>query len=122
MDGYEYISELRISMCHMTLSAQGRSSINKDEIFCPIYQINQGLMHIFGHHSSWKLDVINYMKQMKSNGNHINLGVNYSCRKLRYIPIDQPGVSFDGEYFPNSIFEVEMIPNQIWLMGFPFEK
>lgn len=79
-------------------------------------------MHNLSCTSSSKLDVINYLKQMKSNGNHVNLGLNFSCKKLRYIPIDQPGVSLDGEYFPNSIFEVEMIPNQIWLMGFPFEN
>lgn len=90
---------------------------------CPAYQTNSGLIHSFGLVSESKLNFIWYMKSMSANGSHLNSphGVHFQSWKLRYIPIEQIGFGLDGEVHHNSLLEIEMIPDQIQVMGFPFD-
>lgn len=93
-------------------------------MFHPAARLNDGQIVLEVNNLTKKKELIQVFKEISKNGNHVNLPTTrniYGVTKAKFVPTSNCGLTMEGELFDNSIYEIELIPQHLHVMGFAYE-
>lgn len=82
--------------------------------------VNDGKIHISVNHTNNRFSHLNYILKQMEGGSHVDLShvVTDSFSKCKFIPQSNVRQCVDGEFYPPSLLEMELVPEFQNVMGY----
>lgn len=87
-------------------------------------RIGEGKIHFIAGNPSNKKELIKGIRKLKEGclEQWMPEEWKFTSKRVKIATLSATGVSFDGEHYPDSLYEIFFLEQKLNVMGFPFPK